>query len=118
MTTSGIPTVTVQEASTRFAQDEPDGAVIVDVREADELDVVRVDGATHLPMSAFTERAAELPSDRPLLILCASGARSAAVTGYLLRSGWTDVANIEGGITAWQKAGLPVQRGPLAPGQG
>jgi rhodanese-related sulfurtransferase len=37
--------------------------------------------------------------------------RSAAVTGYLLRSGWADVANVEGGITAWQRAGLPVERG-------
>jgi rhodanese-related sulfurtransferase len=43
--------------------------------------------------------------------MCATGVRSAAVTGYLLRSGWADVANVEGGITAWQRAGLPVERG-------
>ena len=53
----------------------------------------------------------ELPKDRPLLIMCATGVRSAAVTGYLLRSGWTDVTNVDGGIVAWQRAGLPVERG-------
>ena len=47
--------------------------------------------------------------------MCATGVRSAAVTGYLLRSGWTDVTNVEGGIVAWQRAGLPVERGSLGP---
>ena len=44
--------------------------------------------------------------------------RSAAATGFLLRSGWTDVVNVEGGTTAWAKAGLPVRRGEVAPGEG
>jgi rhodanese-related sulfurtransferase len=116
MSSEGIPTVTVQEASARMTEGGEQAPVIVDVREADELAAVRVDGVTHVPMSGFTEHAGELPKDRPLLILCASGARSAAVTAYLLRSGWTDVANIDGGINAWQKAGLPVQRGPHVAG--
>jgi rhodanese-related sulfurtransferase len=111
MTTDGIPSVDVQEAATRAATDAPGAPVIVDVREDDEFAAVRVEGVTHVPMSGFAARAAELPTDRPLLILCASGARSAAVTGFLLRSGWTDVANVDGGINAWQRAGLPVVRG-------
>ena len=57
-----------------------------------------------MPMSTFAERHAELPKDRPLLVMCAGGTRSAAATGFLLRSGWTDVANVDGGITAWQRA--------------
>lgn len=109
--TDGIPSVDVQEAATRAATSAPDAPVIVDVREDDEFAAVRVEGVTHLPMSGFTARAGELPKDRPLLILCASGARSAAVTGFLLRGGWTDVANVDGGINAWQRAGLPVVRG-------
>lgn len=116
MTTDGIPSVDVQEASSRVAGGGTDGPLIVDVREPDEVAAVRVQGATLIPMSGFTEHAAELPRDRPLLILCASGARSAAVTGYLLRSGWTDVANVDGGIKAWERAGLPVERGPVPGG--
>jgi rhodanese-related sulfurtransferase len=106
----GLPSVDVHEASARLASDA-DGALIVDVREPDEVRTVRVDGATHIPTSQFVQRVAELPKDRALLVLCATGSRSAAVTGYLLRSGWTDVTNISGGITAWERAGLPVTRG-------
>lgn len=109
--TDGIPSVDVQAAASRAGTAAADRALIVDVREDDEFAAVRVEGVTHLPMSGFAARAAELPKDRPLLILCASGARSAAATGFLLRSGWTDVANVEGGINAWQRAGLPVVRG-------
>ena len=114
MTTDGIPSVDVQAAATQAAATTSDAPVIVDVREDNEFAAVRVEGVTHIPMSAFAARAEELPKDRPLLILCASGARSAAVTGFLLRSGWNDVANVDGGITAWQRAGLPVVRGAPA----
>ena len=107
----GVPGIDVAEAANRLASDDPNGPLLVDVREADELAVVRVADALHVATSTFPEHAQELPKDRPLLIMCATGVRSAAVTGYLLRSGWTDVANVEGGITAWQRAGLPVERG-------
>jgi rhodanese-related sulfurtransferase len=107
----GIPGTDVADAASRLSGDDPDGAMLVDVREDPELAEVRVAGATHIPTSAFMQRAEELPKDRPLLIMCATGVRSAAVTGYLLRSGWSDVTNVEGGIVAWQRAGLPVERG-------
>jgi rhodanese-related sulfurtransferase len=108
---SGIPGIDVAEAASRLSGADPQGALLVDVREDAELAEVRVPGATHVPTSGFIERAGELPKDRPLLIMCATGVRSAAVTGYLLRSGWTDVTNVDGGIVAWQRAGLPVERG-------
>jgi rhodanese-related sulfurtransferase len=108
---SGIPGIDVAGAASRLSAADPHAAVLVDVREDAELVEVRVRGATHVPTSGFIERAAELPKDRPLLIMCATGVRSAAVTGYLLRSGWTDVTNVDGGIVAWQRAGLPVERG-------
>jgi rhodanese-related sulfurtransferase len=109
--TGGVPGIDVAEAATKLASDDPNAPLLVDVREADELAVVRVADAVHVPTSTFTDHAQELPKDRPLLIMCATGVRSAAVTGYLLRGGWTDVSNVEGGITAWQRAGLPVERG-------
>ncbi len=114
MTEPGIPTIDVQEAARRSGADGDGDALLVDVREADEFQAVRTDRGVHIPMSGFVQRVDELPRDRPIVVLCASGSRSAAVTGYLLRSGWNDVSNIEGGITAWQKAGLPVRRGPEA----
>jgi rhodanese-related sulfurtransferase len=119
-----IPAIAVTEAATRL---EPasgaggaDGAgpILVDVREPNELADVRVHGAAHFPMSTFAARFNDLPKDRPLLLLCASGSRSAAATAFLIRNGWTDVVNVMGGIGAWQRAGLPVRHGPIEPGEG
>ena len=66
----------------------------------------------------FMTRVDELPADRPLLVVCHVGGRSAAVVGYLIRAGRSDVVNVAGGMDAWEKAGLPVRRGPLEPGEG
>ena len=107
---SGIPGIDVAEAATRLSAADPHGALLVDVREDAELIEVRVPEPPR-PHVGLHQRATELPKDRPLLIMCATGVRSAAVTGYLLRSGWTDVTNVDGGIVAWQRAGLPVERG-------
>lgn len=113
-----IPTIDVHETATRLEADEPAARpLLVDVREEQECRVVRVAGATHIPMSTFAARHGELPRDRPLFVMCASGNRSAAASGFLLRSGWTDVANVAGGITAWEKAGLPVRRDAFDPGE-
>lgn len=129
---TAIPTVDVQEAAARTGRATGGGGagrggaggaapaepLIVDVREADEFATLRLDGVVLLPMSVFADRHEELPKDRPLLMMCAGGGRSAAATTFLLRNGWSDVANVAGGIIAWERAGLPVRRGPLAPGEG
>ena len=115
-----IPTVDVTEASNRLAHASGEGPapLLVDVRELDEFQSVRLADAALVPMSSFASRYEELPRDRPLLLMCASGARSGAATAFLLRNGWTDVANVEGGITAWQRAGLPVRQGAPEAGEG
>jgi hydroxyacylglutathione hydrolase len=53
-----------------------------------------------------------------LLVICHTGSRSAAVAGFLARGGRTDVVNVAGGMDAWERAGLPVRRGPVEPGEG
>lgn len=112
-----IPTVDVIEAERRSRED-PTPAVLLDVREANEFHVVRAPGAALMPTSVFMARVAELPEDRTLLVVCRTGARSAAVTGYLLRTGRTDVFNVGGGMEAWEQAGLPVRRGRPDQGEG
>ena len=112
-----LPTVDVREAERRRREASPP-PLIVDVREPNEFAAVRLDDVVLLPMSSFAERFGELPKDRPLLVMCAAGSRSAAATGHLLRNGYTDVVNVAGGITEWQKTGLPVRTGPVEPGEG
>ncbi len=112
-----IPTIDVTEAERRLREGSDD-PLLLDVRETNEFAEVRAPGAVLMPTSVFMARLAELPADRPLLVVCHVGGRSAAVTGYLLRAGRTDVVNVAGGMEAWERAGLPVRRGPLEPGEG
>ena len=114
---SPIPTIDAREAERRLRED-PDRPLLIDVREPNEFAAVRAAGAVLMPTSAFAARAGELPTDRPLLVVCHVGGRSAAVTGYLVRAGRTDVVNVAGGMEAWEAAGLPVTRGPVQPGEG
>jgi len=119
--TPAIPTIDVREADRRRREGAgaSSGApLVVDVREPNEFAAVRLEGVALVPMSTFATRFEELPRDRPLLVMCAAGSRSAAATAHLLRNGWTDVTNVAGGITEWEKSGLPVLRGPVAAGEG
>jgi rhodanese-related sulfurtransferase len=113
----GIPALDPLYADIR-RRDPVRPAVILDVREVDEFVRARVDGALLIPMSQLLARQDEVPRDRPVLVICATGNRSANVTAHLLASGWTDVANVAGGITTWERMGLPVTRGPVRPGEG
>jgi rhodanese-related sulfurtransferase len=112
-----IPTIDVAEADRRMRED-PAGPILLDVREASEFEDIRAPGAVLVPMSVFAARAGELPADRPLMLLCRTGARSAAATGFLIRAGRTDAVNVGGGMEAWERAGLPVRHGTPSPGEG
>jgi rhodanese-related sulfurtransferase len=112
-----LPTIDVAEADRRLRED-PARPILLDVREPNEFVAVRAPGAVLVPTSVFTARLAELPVDRPLLVICHTGSRSAAVTGYLSRTGRADVVNVAGGMDAWERAGLPVRKGSPEPGEG
>jgi rhodanese-related sulfurtransferase len=86
-----------------------DGAALIDVREPDELRSVRTEVAQSLPMSTLQEHLDELP-DGPVYVLCHSGARSARVAAFLEQQGY-EAVNVDGGIVAWEAAGLPVVKG-------
>ena len=113
----GLQSVDVAEADRRLRED-PARPVLLDVREQNEFVEVRAPGALLLPTSSLAARIGEIPTDRPLLVVCRTGVRSAAVTGYLARTGRSDVFNVTGGMEAWERAGLPVRHGPVDPGEG
>ena len=101
-TAQPVARLDVREAARRLDDTSAEPVpLLVDVREVDEHRVMRVPGSTLLPMSEIPQRFAELPSDRPLLLLCAAGRRSMAVAEFLARNGYRDLANVEGGIAAW-----------------
>jgi rhodanese-related sulfurtransferase len=115
--TSPLPSVDVAEADRRLRED-PAHPVLLDVREMNEFIEFRAPGAMLLPTSTLAARIDEVPPNRPLLVVCRTGVRSAAVTGFLIRSGRSDVFNVTGGMEAWERSGLPTRRGPIEPGEG
>jgi rhodanese-related sulfurtransferase len=92
--------------------------LILDVRELDEFRQARVEGSLFVPMSQIQVRLADIPRDRPLMVMCATGSRSSSVTSFLLQQGYEDVGNLAGGIDGWQRMGLPVKHGPIEDGEG
>lgn len=75
--------------------------VVLDVREVPELAICALEGALHIPMRQVPERLAEIPRDRPVVVLCHHGIRSWQVTQYLRREGVERAVNLAGGIDAW-----------------
>jgi rhodanese-related sulfurtransferase len=84
---------------------------LLDVRTFGEYQQARLDGARLIPIDQFVKRLAEVPKDRPVLVYCAVGSRSAQVVNYLARQGYPEIYNLSGGIYAWAQKGLPVLQG-------
>jgi len=91
--------VTVEEAQRLLAGSNP--PVLIDVREADEYAVCRIEGARLIPMNTVPTRLAEIPQDIPVLVQCHHGGRSMKVTQFLRSKGYAHVSNLKGGIDAW-----------------
>lgn len=77
---------------------------LVDVREPFEHASANIEGATLIPMGEILQKLDQLPSDRPIVVQCQSGGRSARVTAALRAKGF-DASNLAGGIIAWKRAG-------------
>jgi rhodanese-related sulfurtransferase len=82
------------------ASTEP-APLLLDVREAWELEIARLPDAVHIPMGQIPDRLAELPHDRDIVVVCHSGGRSARVGQFLQQQGYPRVWNLAGGILAW-----------------
>ena len=91
-------------------------AVLVDVREANEVASARLAEAVHLPMSAFDADRIPTATGKKVVFVCAMGLRSEQVRQYVVSQGILDEAyNLAGGLKAWSQAGLPLETGPLSP---
>jgi rhodanese-related sulfurtransferase len=78
--------------------------LLLDVREPEETRVSVLPGALCIPMDGLPDRLHELPRDREIVLICRSGARSAACTRFLLQQGFTKVRNLRGGMKGWARA--------------
>lgn len=97
-----VPTVTVDE----LPHPLPEGVEVLDVREPVEWEHGHIEGAVHIPLMQLTERLAEVPTGRTIVV-CQVGGRSAHATAYLVQQGH-DAANLAGGMIEWADAGRPM----------
>ncbi len=84
--------------------------VTVDVRTPREHQEKRIAGSLSMPLNHLAERLHELPRAQPLLVYCAGGYRSSIAASVLQEQGFDRAQEIAGGLTAWEAAGLPVER--------
>ncbi|MFO1183370.1 MAG: rhodanese-like domain-containing protein [Bauldia sp.] len=88
------------------------GALLVDIREAEEYAHASIPGSQHLPLSRLAWSELTAPADRPVIFLCASGGRTQMAENRLAEIAGTRPAYIlAGGILGWQRAGLPIEKG-------
>ena len=102
-----------------IALTDKEGGVLVDVREKHEVAVEHIQGSQFIPLKELPAKLSKLEKYRkkPVVVVCAAGQRSAAASRLLSKAGFENVCQIEGGIQAWEKAGLPLKRG-TAPAKG
>ncbi len=87
-------------------------AMVLDVREPAEFNAGHILNARNIPLGELEKRAGELAKwkEKPIVVSCASGNRSASALGVLRKHGFTRAVNLSGGFAAWRAAGLPVGR--------
>lgn len=100
----GLPSVpmnsvTVEELNALRQQQAPH--FLLDVREPAEFETGRISGSTLIPLGELPQRLDEVPRDQRVIIHCKMGGRSAKACNLLTEQGFTNVWNVEGGITAW-----------------
>ncbi len=107
----GVRLTPTAEVSVEQAQSMIDAAkpFVLDARRKDEFAEGHIPGATNFVHVRLLSRLDSVPKDRPILVHCRSGARSARACSLLQKHGY-DATNLAGGMLAWEKAGAPVQR--------
>ena len=87
-------------------------SLVLDVREAKEFADGRLPRSRHIPLAELAGRVGEIAKfkERPVLLSCQSGARSAGAARALGKAGFTQVYQLKGGIAAWREAGLPIEK--------
>lgn len=95
--------ITITDADKRRTQDQ-----VLDVREDFEVAEGMIPEAVHIPMGELNARLAEIDRDRPVIVVCRSGNRSARAADALNAAGYT-ADTMGGGMLAWQRAGLPTR---------
>jgi sulfur dioxygenase len=103
----------VWEIDPHGLEELPSAVQILDVREEEEFTgpLGHIEGAVLIPLGQLAERIDELQRDRPIVAVCRAGGRSAQATAILQQAGFSEIANLNGGMLRWRAEGHPVEGG-------
>ncbi|HYH92399.1 MAG TPA: rhodanese-like domain-containing protein, partial [Candidatus Saccharimonadales bacterium] len=104
--------LSIEQLATALGGDPATAPLVLDVRQATEYEAGHLPGAVHLTAGSLPDRLAELPRDRPIATICASGYRSSVAASVLRAAGFKDVAWVAQGVDDWDAAGYPTEHGP------
>lgn len=97
-----IKQISVTEVKNKL--DQKQGFRLIDVREPHEYEIAKIEGAELIPLSKFAQEApSKLKQDEEIVIHCHHGGRSQRACEYLAGLGYTNLANVSGGINAWSQ---------------
>jgi hydroxyacylglutathione hydrolase len=99
--TQKLPQIGVEELKTKLPNDGP---LVVDVRTPNEWKSGHLERARHLPLPTFARREIDLPKERPIALICGSGYRSSIAASLLQARGYKNLANVTGGMTAYEES--------------
>ena len=103
-----VPSITAEELNEKLKFGKK--PLLLDVRQPDEFRSCHISGAKLIPLNELHRRMQELPKGREIVCICHSGSRSRSASKALAKDGFT-VFNVTGGMIAWKRAKLPVQKG-------
>jgi rhodanese-related sulfurtransferase len=105
---SSLPSISAAELNEKITQ--ANRPFLLDVRQPEEFREGHIAGAKLIPLGELHARMKELPKDKEIVCVCASGSRSSSAVRQLTSAGF-NVLNMKGGMFVWQRAALPVKKG-------
>ena len=103
-----LPSLSASELSEKIKVDKQ--ALVIDVRQPEEYREGHIAGSKLIPLGELGKHINELPKDKEIICVCASGSRSSSATKYLIKMGY-NAFDMTGGMFMWQRAQLPVKKG-------
>lgn len=107
-----VPEIAIADASAYIQREQP---LLLDMRESSEFSAGHIPGAVLMPQAELAMHLSDIPHDRPVLTVCAAGARSLRTAQFLQQMGYTNVRSLAGGTSGWAAAGLPIDKTEGAP---
>lgn len=102
-----ITDIDIDEYQAQFT--DADAYTLVDVREVDEFEQGRLPGSINIPLSEFQLRVDEIDMDKPVVLVCARGNRSARAGDFMIGQGYENLYNLVDGTMGWMMRGLPLE---------